>query len=211
MRSLAFFNHLSTLTIIACICMGCGASQANKVPEGTTPAEKQPESVETAEPLKTAQTSTESDTIQAKETEQPDSDNLQVPPKEEHKTALENAEDNVEIANAPKLDLIYCEVKIDQNSSLYNAQAAGPTLEEARDNAVEEACALPCAEELAQGQMSEDEADKQLSSCTEHCVSDTIVLAVSCSMGDQVIYTEGAWNQTDEETQDSSRKNQEQE
>ncbi|MBO4351847.1 MAG: hypothetical protein J6A01_13010 [Proteobacteria bacterium] len=210
MKSLAFFNHLSTLTIVACICMGCGASQV-KVPEGTTPAEKQPESAEAAENPKVTQTPAESGQIQAKETELADSGNVQVPAENAHEAVVESSEDNVEIANAPKLDLIYCEVKIDQNSSLYNAQAAGPTLEEARDNAVDEACAIPCAEELAHGQISEDEADKQLSSCTEHCVSDTIVLAVSCSMGDQVIYTEGAWNQTDEETQDSSRKNQEQE
>ena len=106
----------------------------------------------------------------------------------------ESAEDKVDIQAAPALDMVYCEVKIDQKSALYTAQAAGPTLEEAMDNAVDEACALPCAEELDQGKISDDEADKLLTGCTERCIAETIVLAESCTMNGQVIYTEGAWN-----------------
>lgn len=210
MKSFAFFIALSACAVIACICVGCGASQV-KVPEGTTPAEKQSAPTEAVEQQKVEQASVESNPIQAKETDQTGAESVQTPQEAAKEPGADSSDENVDISSAPRLDLIYCEVKIDQNSSLYNAQAAGPTLEEARDNAVDEACAIPCAEELAHGQLSEDEVDKQLTSCTERCVSDTIVLAVSCSMGDQVIYTEGAWNQADEETQDSSRNNQEQE
>ncbi len=206
MKSLGLLNCLSILAISGLMCVGCGASQV-KVPEGTTPAEKQPETVQVSEHQDDAATSKGSGQTQVIEAKQNDSESTPAP----QETGGDNSEENVEIQNAPKLDLIYCEVKIDQNSSLYNAQAAGPTLEEARDNAVDEACAIPCAEQLAEGKLSEDEADKELSACTDHCVSDTIVLAVSCSMGDQVIYTEGAWNQADEETKGSSQNNQEQE
>ncbi|MBQ9816457.1 MAG: hypothetical protein IJM59_03165 [Proteobacteria bacterium] len=96
-------------------------------------------------------------------------------------------------------EFVHCEVKIDEGGSLYTAQAAGPTLEEARDNAVDEACAIPCAEQMSEQiekqAISEDETEKQLDSCTEKCAGSTIVLAAACYLKGQSIYTEGAWNE----------------
>ncbi len=96
-------------------------------------------------------------------------------------------------------EFVHCEVKIDEGGSLYTAQAAGPTLEEARDNAVDEACAIPCAEQMSdqieKQAISEDETEKQLDSCTEKCAGSTIVLAAACYLKGQSIYTEGAWNE----------------
>lgn len=188
--------------MVGCL-SACGTSQVS-VTEGTTPAEKQAETPAAASPESNEHPTSAAEPAQ--ETEAPSADQEQAAP-----SGGNAPEGNVDIENAPRLDLIYCEVKIDQNSALYNAQAAGPTLEEALDNAVEEACAVPCAEDLAHAQISEDEADKKLTSCTEHCVSDTIVLAVSCTSGGQVIYTDGAWNQGTDDNQDSSQNTQEQE
>lgn len=91
-------------------------------------------------------------------------------------------------------NIIRCEVKIEQEDTLYQAQAIAPTLEEARDNAVEEACALPCASTI-EADSAEDDAEAKLESCTETCTENTIVVAAACHQNGKSIYTEGAWNE----------------
>ena len=89
-------------------------------------------------------------------------------------------------------DFIRCEVKIEQEDTLYQAQAIGPTLEEARDNAVDEACALPCAVTLES--VAEEALEEALERCTEACTENTIVVAAECHQNGKSIYTEGAWD-----------------
>lgn len=94
-------------------------------------------------------------------------------------------------------DVIHCEVKLDHPNGIYTAQSFGPTLEEARDNAVEEACALPCAENIAKD-LSDDEAESELNACSEKCAMKAIVLAAACIQHGKPIYTEGAWSETND-------------
>lgn len=94
-------------------------------------------------------------------------------------------------------DVIHCEVKLDHPNGIYTAQSFGPTLEEARDNTVEEACALPCAENIAKD-LSDDEAESELNACAEKCAMKAIVLAAACIQHGKPIYTEGAWSETND-------------
>lgn len=94
-------------------------------------------------------------------------------------------------------NMILCEVKLDHPDGIYTAQSFGPTLEEARDNAVEEACALPCAEAINKD-LSDDEAETVLNACAEKCAMKAIVLAAACIQNGNAIYTEGAWSETND-------------
>lgn len=89
--------------------------------------------------------------------------------------------------------LIKCEVKIDFEENVHTSFALAPTVEEARDSAVEEACSLPCADKYKDVQ---DEAalEKKLEKCVEECAEKAVVMAAACSLKDKLVYTEGAWN-----------------
>ena len=91
--------------------------------------------------------------------------------------------------------LIQCEARIDRNGELYTAQAVGPTIEEARDNAIVEACSIPCAESLESKGISDDELEKEIDACAEQCSDEAIVIAAVCMRKGVSIYTEGAWNE----------------
>lgn len=91
--------------------------------------------------------------------------------------------------------LIQCEGRIDRNGELYTAQAVGPTIEEARDNAIVEACSIPCAESLESKGISDDELEKEIDACAEQCSDEAIVIAAVCMRKGVSIYTEGAWNE----------------
>lgn len=107
-------------------------------------------------------------------------------------TETDGVDETADESEVPE-NFIRCEVKIEQDDMLYQAQAIAPTLEEARDIAVEEACALPCAATLDAG-VAEDDAEAKLESCTESCTESTIVVAAACHQNGKSIYTEGAWN-----------------
>ena len=99
-----------------------------------------------------------------------------------------------ELVDIPE-DFFRCEVRIKLISSIYQAQAIGPTLEEARDNAVDEACAVPCAEQIADKGFTEDESEAAIDKCTEACVVDSTVLAGMCWQNQNSVYSEGDWNE----------------
>lgn len=94
--------------------------------------------------------------------------------------------------------LVKCDARIDFESDLYTAQAVGPTIEEARDNAVEEACSIPCAESLKSASLSDDELEAQIDACAESCSEEAIVIAAACFQDGASIYTEGAWSETND-------------
>lgn len=92
--------------------------------------------------------------------------------------------------------LVQCEVRLDVNGELYTAQATGPTLEEARDNAIDESCSIPCAESI-DANLSEDEAEDKINACAQSCADHAIIIAALCSQFHTVIYSEGAWEHSD--------------
>lgn len=148
-----------------------------------TTAQAKPET--TAEPTPDTAASETTDNQAAEIPQQPQAENAA--PRNDKPEA---ADDDEEIP----ANFISCEIKIEHDDSLYQAQAIGPTLEEARDNALEEACALPCANAL-EGNESEEDTDAKLESCTESCSVNTIVVAAACHQNGKSIYTEGAWNE----------------
>lgn len=92
-------------------------------------------------------------------------------------------------------DFFRCELKINHGGEVFQARSFGPTLEEARDNSVDEACAIPCAASVEDGQLSDDEAEARIDACSEACASNADVLAAACWQNEKVVYTEGEWNE----------------
>ena len=94
-------------------------------------------------------------------------------------------------------NLTRCEAKIDYSGSVYVGESLAPTIEEARDGAIEEACAISCAETL-----SDDDSDKQredkLEHCIETCADASIAIAAQCWHNGISVYTEGAWSPTND-------------
>ncbi len=90
--------------------------------------------------------------------------------------------------------LIECVARIDIKGALYTAQAAGPTIEESRDNAIGEACSIPCAEQISALNLTDDEAESQIDACAETCSDEAIAIAAICYRDGASIYAEGAWS-----------------
>ncbi|MCL2325159.1 MAG: hypothetical protein FWC40_01445 [Proteobacteria bacterium] len=96
-------------------------------------------------------------------------------------------------------EVVCCEVKLEHASVFFSAKALGPTIEEARDNAIEETCAIPCAELLALDSSQDDETlEAQLESCVELCAEEATVVAAACMQHGEMIYSEGAWREAEE-------------
>lgn len=113
--------------------------------------------------------------------------------------ALANDANDTNDDHAIDENLVQCEVRLDVNGELYTAQATGPTLEEARDNAIDESCSIPCAESI-DANLSEDEAEDKIIACAQSCADKAIVIAALCSQSHTVIYSEGAWEHNDTST-----------
>lgn len=113
---------------------------------------------------------------------------------ENSNTPILNTHANDDHANDEQL--VQCEVRLDVNGELYTAQATGPTLEEARDNAIDESCSIPCAESI-DANLSEDEAEDKIIACAQSCADHAIIIAALCSQFHTVIYSEGAWEHND--------------
>ncbi len=94
-------------------------------------------------------------------------------------------------------DLVRCEAKIAFEGQEFTAEAIGPTLEEARDNAFEESCAQPCADKLPES-AQESEREDLLDACIEDCVGASKPIAAQCWQHSVSIYTEGAWSPTND-------------
>lgn len=90
---------------------------------------------------------------------------------------------------------VKCEARIGKDGKFYTAQAVGPTIEEARENAVAEACSIPCAEELEEQGIADDELEKLIDDCAEACSDEGLVVAAICFREGISIYTEGGWNE----------------
>lgn len=90
---------------------------------------------------------------------------------------------------------VKCEARIGKDGKFYTAQAVGPTIEEARENAVAEACSIPCAEELEEQGIADDELEKLIDDCAETCSDEGLVVAAICFREGVTIYTEGGWNE----------------
>lgn len=129
---------------------------------------------------------------------------IQPPSDSESAPSLESAEntewdsDGSEDLDESAQSLVKCDARIDFESDLYTAQAVGPTIEEARDNAVDEACSIPCAESLKSASLSDDELEAQIDACAESCSEEAIVIAAACFQDGASIYTEGAWSETND-------------
>lgn len=129
---------------------------------------------------------------------------IQPPSDSESAPSLESAEntewdsDGLEDLEESAQSLVKCDARIDFESDLYTAQAVGPTIEEARDNAVDEACSIPCAESLKSASLSDDELEAQIDACAESCSEEAIVIAAACFQDGASIYTEGAWSETND-------------
>lgn len=188
------FCKICLFLLIFMLLTSCGTSSPS-VQEQSSVAEVKAESK--------AQTTSPDLTVVQEPVQVPDkSSKLQEqPPQESQKREDSNPSEDGLTAPSPSIavaipdEFVHCETKIDEDGSLYTAQAAGPTLEEARDNAVDEACAIPCAEHMEKQTVSEDEAENQLEACIDRCAQNTIVLAAACYLKGQSIYTEGAWNE----------------
>lgn len=132
------------------------------------------------------------------------SNSIQPPSDSESAPSLESAEntegdsDGSEDLEDSAHSLVKCDARIDFESDLYTAQAVGPTIEEARDNAVDEACSIPCAESLKSASLSDDELEAQIDACAESCSEEAIVIAAACFQDGASIYTEGAWSETND-------------
>lgn len=132
------------------------------------------------------------------------SNSIQLPSDSESAPSLESAEntegdsDGSEDLEESAQSLVKCDARIDFESDLYTAQAVGPTIEEARDNAVDEACSIPCAESLKSASLSDDELEAQIDACAESCSEEAIVIAAACFQDGASIYTEGAWSETND-------------
>ncbi len=100
--------------------------------------------------------------------------------------------------NDPALaNLTRCEAKIDYSGSVYMGESLAPTIEEARDSAIEEACAIPCAETLSDDDTETQREDK-LEHCIEACADTSIAIAAQCWHNGISVYTEGAWSPTND-------------
>jgi len=96
-------------------------------------------------------------------------------------------------------EVVCCEVKLEHASMFFSAKALGPTIEEARDNAIDETCAIPCAEQLVlDSSQDENSLEAQLESCVESCAEAAIVVAAACMQHGEMIYSEGAWREAEE-------------
>ncbi len=171
---------------------GCGASQsAVSVPETAS-----------SEASNVVQTESDERTVES-EVISEDVHDSEVPAPVESVSA-DDGDRVINIETVPKsaeeeavpADFFRCEVKISMSSSVYTAASVGPTLEEARDTAVDEACAIPCAESIAGRSLSEDEAETAIDACTNQCTDNADVLAASCWQNDKTVYTEGEWSET---------------
>lgn len=93
----------------------------------------------------------------------------------------------------PDPSFVRCEVRI-EDGDVFSASAAGPTVEEAKDNAVDEACAIPCAQRSESAQLSDDELNEQIEKCTEKCSDEANVTAVSCYQFGKLVFSESGEN-----------------
>ncbi|MBQ9395996.1 MAG: hypothetical protein IJU23_10875 [Proteobacteria bacterium] len=176
---------------------GCGTSRQPAAPEESAAEAKTEGTEPTSEPVVPETTDTASDVTE----------HVSETPSEAPSSEGQNEDSHVAVADPQAAesgegteadipaDFFRCEVKISLVSSIYQAQAIGPTLEEARDNAVDEACAIPCAEQIADKGFSEDESEEAISKCTEACVVDSTVLAGMCWQNQNSVYSEGDWNE----------------
>ena len=190
-------NRLWTIFIILILCgwiQSCGASQTPVVSEPETAVSAAvpvaANNVQTASAVEDS--STESAVVAAAQ-------NDDTPSLADATAAAESEEKHNEAMDDIPADFFRCEVKLSADSELYTAQSIGPTLEEARDNAVDEACAVPCAEKISDSQLSDDDAEKAIDTCTEKCSDDADVLAAICWQNHKSVYTEGEWSETGDE------------
>ncbi len=93
----------------------------------------------------------------------------------------------------PDPSFVRCEVRIEEEG-VFSAFGAGPTVEEAKDNAVDEACAIPCAQHSEGTQLSDDELNEQIEKCTEKCSEEANVTAVSCFQFGKLVFSESGEN-----------------
>ena len=173
---------LSLLGMASVVATGCGVSQAVAEPPVSDPSNAPAAAESLASPREDAAT--------------PARPEIPEPAEVAREAVAEPIQpvakgENVEIPE----DFVNCEVRVDIQSALYTAQAAGPTLEEARDNAVDEACAIPCAMDVKKSGISEDAAEETIDTCSETNVARAIVIAAACTQNGKTIYTEGAWNE----------------
>lgn len=188
-------NRLLTVCVFLSailLLQSCGASQpaVSTADSVASAQQEQPASSEQSESTKSeAVVETESVAAEA------DSENNAVKQDEQNEVSSaipsENAAEDEEIP----ADFFRCEIKVDVESSIYQARSFGPTLEEGRDNSVDEACAVPCAERIESNQLSDDEAAQRIEECTETCSSSAKVLAAACWQNHKLVYTEGEWNE----------------
>ena len=113
---------------------------------------------------------------------------------EEDSPNATEAESDSDDSDVDGILLIKCVARIDIKGALYTAQATGPTIEESRDNAIGEACSIPCAEQISAQNLTDDEAESQIDACAETCSDEAIAIAAICYRDGASIYAEGAWS-----------------
>lgn len=186
-----------SLCLLAFVMLACGTT--SKVADTKATAEPQPAEVVVADEAPSVETPVaESGTSAAVEVEAGDEtideNAKQGDAAETEASASENdqADGMADIG-----DLIRCEVSIDYEGHEHVSESVGPTIEEARDNAIDEVCAVPCAEKLPET-AQDNEREDLLDACIEMCAVKAKAIAAQCWQHGESIYTEGAWSPTND-------------